>query len=588
MKFSISLFSLCILSFIIVFSCSTEEVQDTTPPQSIIQNPEPESESEDETQSDSESQPTDSSEEYYSVNYEGNGTFTRYGAPYPPLESYGVELIEGEVNDEGEYLKGSTLRFIYQNNPGWMLAESYNKESFTEIPEMAVINDFDPFKWYEILAGELFVINEDINIPVNVSTTMDTFPYDQEESFGIFPKVGPNTDLYPEWNEPSNEYNWYVTNNFSWPGYVEAYKDRLFQITQVVGDFGPLDILIFDWEADPEHNREMFRETRQKAAIGMYYNQEWAGASADGTHLMDDYDRNVAEGGYPFGSADANLGARKFVGEINKQSEPNRGIQEILTNWSNRLGITNEELMNRDEFHWDWVGIHEPLHIWQVSHEASGVNNEIGGDLYGGHPLLLKDLSYLSKISPRWFFEGQIIMMEEIFMEKLGLRVVQDMSSGYEDTEKKFDIRWKYKNNQFRWFKEEELGDPDRLQRHEFNEDYNFLAGIQLSSGESIQANGGVDNATPRSHYFNIGTLACYYMFKKMNYNFDDWLQLDVVRGGQGFDVAMEQYLGLTEQQFYDEFNTWFFDSGLTDDQKIDYLWPEGTDPIQVDIQSRR
>jgi hypothetical protein len=77
-------------------------------------------------------------------------------------------------------------------------------------------------------------------------------------------------------------------------------------------------------------------------------------------------------------------------------------------------------------------------------------------------------------------------------------------------------------------------------------------------------------------------------MFKKMNYNFDDWLQFDVVRGGQGFDVAIEQYLGLTEQEFYDEFNTWFFDSGLTDDQKIDYLWPEGTDPIQVDIQSRR
>ena len=42
MKFSISLFSLCILSFIIVFSCSTEEVQDATPPPSIIQNPEPE------------------------------------------------------------------------------------------------------------------------------------------------------------------------------------------------------------------------------------------------------------------------------------------------------------------------------------------------------------------------------------------------------------------------------------------------------------------------------------------------------------------------------------------------------------------
>tara|TARA_A100001015_G_scaffold320734_1_gene448248 strand:+ start:2402 stop:4162 length:1761 start_codon:yes stop_codon:yes gene_type:complete len=586
MKFSISLFSFCILSFLLVLSCSTDEVQDTTPPPSIIQNPEPEPETEDETQAESENQTTDSAEEYFSVNYEGNGTFTRYGAPYPPMESYGVELIEGEVNDEGEYLKGSTLRFTYQNNPGWFLRNSYDRESFTEIPEMAVINDFDQFKWYEILEGEQFVINEDIYIPINVATTMDTFPYDQEESFGLFPKVGPNTDLYPEWNEPSNEYNWYVTNNFSWPGYVEAYKDRLFQITQVVGDFGPLDILIFDWEADPDHNREMFRETRQKAAISMYYNQEWAGASPDGTFLMNDYDRGVSNNGYPFGSADADLGSRKFVGEINKQSESNRGLQEVLTNWSNRLGITTEELMKREDFHWDWVGIHEPLHIWQSSHVTNGIYNEIEGDLYGGHPLLLKDISYLSKIGPRWFIEGQIIMMEEIFMEKLGLRIVQDMSNGYEDTEKKFDIRWKYKNNQFRWFKEN--GGPDRIQRHEFNEDYNFLAGIQQSNGESIQANGGVDNATPRRHYFSIGTLACYYMFKKMNYNFNDWLQLDVIRGGQGFDVAMEQYLGLTEQQFYDEFNTWFFDSGLTDDQKIEYLWPEGTDPIQIDIQSRR
>lgn len=84
MKFSISLFSFCILSFLLVLSCSTEEVQDTTPPPSIIQNPEPEPETEDETQAESENQTTDSAEEYFSVNYEGNGTFTRYGAPYPP------------------------------------------------------------------------------------------------------------------------------------------------------------------------------------------------------------------------------------------------------------------------------------------------------------------------------------------------------------------------------------------------------------------------------------------------------------------------------------------------------------------------
>jgi|GEM_PF-2405842 len=572
MKFSISLFSFCILSFIIVFSCSTEEVQDTTPPPSIIQNPEPESES----------------EEYYSVNYEGNGTFTRYGAPYPPLESYGVELIEGEVNDEGEFLKGSTVRFIYQNNPGWMLAESYNKESFTEIPEMAVINDFDPFKWYEILAGESFVINEDIYMPVNVETTMDTFPYDQEESFGIFPKVGPNTDLYPEWNEPSNEYNWYVTNNFSWPGYVEAYKDRLFQITQVVGDFGPLDILIFDWEADPEHNREMFRETRQKAAIGMYYNQEWAGASADGTFLINDYDRIAAEGGYPFGSASADLGSRKFVGEINKQSEPNRGLQEILTNWSNRLGITNEELMNREDFHWDWVGIHEPLHIWQVSSEKHGWMNDIGGCTYCG---LYSEIGFdkyeklFDKLNPRWFFEGQVIALEDWFMEKIGLREWPD-DSGYEDTEKIMTVRYKLKN---RWFRGHREDGFDRLQRHEYKEDLLTIlsvAGVYIEEGLGVL--NGFESLTPVKGYYDTGVIASYYMFAKMNHNLDDYLEFNTTRGADGFDVAIQQYLGLTEQQFYDEFNTWFFDSGLTDDQKIDYLWPEGTDPIQVDIQSRR
>ena len=41
MKFSISLFSLCILSFIIVFSCSTEEEESVAP---VVQTPQPEPE----------------------------------------------------------------------------------------------------------------------------------------------------------------------------------------------------------------------------------------------------------------------------------------------------------------------------------------------------------------------------------------------------------------------------------------------------------------------------------------------------------------------------------------------------------------
>ena len=192
MKFSISLFSIYVLLFIVVFSCSTEEVQDTTPPQSIIQTPEPEPESEDETQSESENQTTDPSEEYYSVNYEGNGTFTRYGAPYPPMESYGVELIEGEVNEEGEFLQGSTLKLVQQANPGWDFKKIYLSDTPTYIlnrDEYLVetnVTDFSFETWENILNGEPFSIDQDLIIPINVGANED-FLFLPKEPYDSFP-----------------------------------------------------------------------------------------------------------------------------------------------------------------------------------------------------------------------------------------------------------------------------------------------------------------------------------------------------------------------------------------------------------------
>jgi len=724
MKFSISLLSFCILSFIIVFSCSTEEVQDTTPPPSIIQNPEPETPNptqytlnvnageggsvsseggtydegtdinltatpngeyvflnwsngstdnpisfelnsdtnltanfekrkyaltinisgegtvteeiiETGKSTDYESgtkvkltavpsegwvfrswgelienqelsfeiiidEPKEVNvvfdeiveEEYFSVNYEGNGTFIRYGAPYPPMESYGVELIEGEVNDDGDFLKGSTLKLVQQANPGWDFKKIYGSDALTYIlnrDEYLVetnVTDFGFETWENILNGEPFSIDQDLIIPINVGANED-FLFLPKEPNGMFQNVGRNLLMYPEWNEPSNEYNWYVTNNFSWPGYVEAYKDRLFQITQVVGDFGPLDILIFDWEADPDHNREMYAKSRKEYGIGLYENQIYPYPNG-GNAEVENYDRIAAEGGYPFGSASARLGGRKYVGEINKQSEPNRGLQEILTGWSNRLGITNEELMNRDEFHWDWVGIHEPLHIWQVSSEKHGWMNDMAGCTYCGRFSEIGFDEYeklFDKLNPRWFMEGQIIALEDWFMEKIGLRDWPD-SSGFEDTEKIMDVRYKLKN---RWFMGHREDGFDRLQRHEYKEDLSTIlsvAGVYIEEGLGVL--NGFESLTPVKGYFNTGIIASYYMFAKMNHDLDNYLEFNTTRGADGFDVAMQQYLGLTEQQFYDEFNTWFFDSGLTEDQKIDYLWPEGTDPIQVDIQSRR
>ena len=169
-------------------------------------------------------------------------------------------------------------------------------------------------------------------------------------------------------------------------------------------------------------------------------------------------------------------------------------------------------------------------------------------------------------------------------MEKIGIRL--PTLTGYYDTEKKMDVRFRLKNRYFKYHLE--FG-SDRLQRHEYKEDLLTIltaAGVSIDSGQGVL--NGFESLTFLNNYYNTGIIASYYMFAKMNHNLDDYLEFNTLRGSEGFDIAMQQYLGLTEQQFYDEFNKWFFDSGLTDDQKIDYLWPEGTDPIQMDIQSRR
>ena len=607
MKFSISLFSLCILSFIIVFSCSTEEVQDATPPPSIIQNPEPESESEDETQSDSESQPTDSSEEYYSVNYEGNGTFTRYGAPYPPMESYGIELIEGEVNDDGEYLNGSTLRFTYQNNPGWRMMMEYKKELYNGVPKMSIINDFEENVWSNILNGNNFIIDENMTIPINVwatgYTNNDNFPWDQIDSNGDCLNVGSNLMGYPDWYGPSDEENWYVTDGFSWPGYIEAYKDRIFQLKQVVGNFGPIEMVIFD-KKNTQNNRELFEEVWLKRGINYYNNQIWGSPETESdigifsiASELENFDQIVSNGGYPIGNADANMGGLKINWEY--------FIEKISTinTWAQDEGISDNELMQSDHFHWDWVGIHEPLHLWQAGHDKHRFWNEIGGNLWQPWKVIADNPSYINKIFPRWYSEGHIIVLEAILDDKLGLREIEQeifpLYEVYNDIEvpdDAVDIRWILKNRTFRRFYDSDTAYPARLERNEYEPDYinyikthfGFIDDYGFYDESLAQESELIYNYYPKANYINLGIIACHYMLVKMNFNFDSYLEFDEVRGGQGFDVAMLQFLGLTEQQFYDEFNSWFFDSGLTDDQKIDYLWPEGTDPIQIDIQSRR
>ena len=88
--------------------------------------------------------------------------------------------------------------------------------------------------------------------------------------------------------------------------------------------------------------------------------------------------------------------------------------------------------------------------------------------------------------------------------------------------------------------------------------------------------------------YGRLGDIASWYKFAKMNYSLETYMAFETHRGTYGYSSALQTYLGMSEDEFYTTFNNWFFDSNLSKKEKLDYLYPEGTNPIQKNILKRR
>mgnify|MGYP001404963354 FL=1 len=88
--------------------------------------------------------------------------------------------------------------------------------------------------------------------------------------------------------------------------------------------------------------------------------------------------------------------------------------------------------------------------------------------------------------------------------------------------------------------------------------------------------------------YYTIGEATSFYKFAKMNYSIETFMAFETHRGTYGYASALQEYIGLPEDDFYTTFNNWYFDSNLTTKQKLDYLYPEEINPIQMDIENRR
>ncbi len=105
--------------------------------------------------------------DYAMVSFDGNGTYIRQNAPYKPL-SYDVELLEGKINEQGNYFIGSKIRLRVQQNKGWEL--DYNLDSTTELA----------------MSESGITVNENITFNLNVKTSMDSFPFSELNSDGSF------------------------------------------------------------------------------------------------------------------------------------------------------------------------------------------------------------------------------------------------------------------------------------------------------------------------------------------------------------------------------------------------------------------
>ena len=520
---TISFLKYILLMLSLSFSCSKGDGITQTP--TLPQTTQTESESISGNEEDTQPQ-NQTTQEYFTVTFKGNGTYQRENSPYSPIQ-YSIELLSGNIDSEGKFSKGSKIKLVLIKNPGW---------------------DIDYSQIDRTIIDEGVQIENDLEISLNVMPDNDNFPYDELNLNGSFINVGNNIGSYQEWNEPNEELNFYVTNNFFYSEYIEAYKDRIFEIQQLLGKWGPLDILIYDWEGDPNNNREMFLKTRQERAAKAYELQLISNPETWVDNEMKRYDETVINNGWPFGSADAPMGMRKQIGSIYKNN-----YIEYIEMWSNQSGLTVDDLIQSEDFHWEWASgsYHEYIHIWQASQNKHGFISEIAG-CHNCNAWTTYDPKLNAVwVAPRWFQEGQCAVIQSILSEKMALRNEQGHCCSIPP-----EI-FKVRNYIKKYLLNKNL---DRLRRDE----------------------------TGLNGYYTVGEAASFYKFAKMNYSLETYMAFETKKGSDGYASAMQEYLGISEDSFYIEFNNWYFDSNLTDQQKLDYLYPEGINPILMDIQKRR
>ena len=301
----------------------------------------------------------------------------------------------------------------------------------------------------------------------------------------------------------------------------------------------------------------MWLETRETLAAEAYRNQLIGNVQNWVNQEMEYYDEAVLNNGWPFGSAYVGMGFGRQIGQIFKNKN-----WDYLKTWANGTGLEVADLIQTEEFNWefDTGAYHEYIHVWQGSQNKHGFVNEIAG-CYNCNVFTDKDPN-LNRIwvAPRWFQEGQCNVIQSILSEKMELRAEQNMCCN--PPRPIFNVR--------NYIEKELLGWAERGGH----------------TGQKPDRLGRIGQGT--HGYGVIGDIASWYKFAKMNYSLETYMAFETHKGAYGYASALQAYLGMSEDEFYTTFNNWFFDSNLSSKEKLDYLYPEGINPIQMDILKRR
>ena len=216
MKYSLSLLSIYILPFIIVYSCSTEEEESVAP---VVQTPQPEPEPEEETQSETDNQTqNDTSNESGNIDTDGDDIIDLEDAfPLNPALS---EDLWGQIVDLEPEL-------FFANDVSQNAQEQFRRDLNLGITE-----------WGNYGPLEYWILGNDINAALKLAELYcerrtsrgelwyfdDSMPISELESICLSEQMHPHADL--AWNNTISSGGTYFTEDLNnYTGRLEYYRE---------------------------------------------------------------------------------------------------------------------------------------------------------------------------------------------------------------------------------------------------------------------------------------------------------------------------------------------------------------------------